>query len=188
MIRPFSRWLVVTMAAVAAVAIVPAGLVWACVGLMSLTTSSSTVEPGGTVTVFGKEFAQGAPVEIHLDSATGPVLATVPPPSSTMTSQFNVTVTIPADVQKGQHLLVATQDYHHMNAGVPARAVLYVGTDAPPPPAPAERPAALAVSSGPSGVDLVLIGLAVAAGALLLAGLLNLLAARRRPHAAGAGA
>lgn len=68
--------------ALAAVAVLePAGLAWACVGLMSLTTDSSTVQPGGTVTVLGKEFAQDEPIEIHLDSPTGPVLATVPPPN-----------------------------------------------------------------------------------------------------------
>lgn len=135
------------------------------------------------MTVFGKEFAQKEPVEIHLDSPTGPLLATAPPPESTMTSQFEVTVTMPADVAPGSHLLVATQQYHHMNAGAPARASIVVGTDAPTPPLTEERPAAVVMGAGVSAVALVLIGLAVAAGALLLAGLLSRRSAGRSPRA-----
>ncbi len=69
-----------------------AGLASACVAVVSLTNSSPSVEPGGTVTVTGREFAMAVPVLIHLDSPTGPVLATVPPPEDTMTSSFTVTV------------------------------------------------------------------------------------------------
>lgn len=54
--RSHWRWVVGMVAAV--VVVVPAGLAWACVGLISLTTESSTVQPGGTVTVIGREFAQ----------------------------------------------------------------------------------------------------------------------------------
>lgn len=173
------RWAVGVVAAVAV--IVPTAWAWACVGLMSLTTSSSVVQPGGTVTVFGKEFAEGAPIDIHLDSPTGPVLATVPPPTDTMTSQFSITVTIPPDVTRGDHLLVATQNYHYMNAGAPARAAIHVGTSAPAvPAAPPSRPARIGASSGPSTVSLVLIGLAVAVVALGVAAVATLLAARRR--------
>lgn len=173
-------WVVGMVAAVAVV--VPAALASACVGLISLTTGSSTVQPGGVVTVFGREFAEGAPVEIHLDSPTGPLLATAPPPTTTMTSQFRLDVTIPPDVKPGQHVLVANQQYHNMNAGVPARAVIHVGTPPPAVPLPdpgGERPADLIVSSGPSMASLVLIGSGVAAGGLLLAGLWYVAAARR---------
>jgi hypothetical protein len=165
---------------------VPAALAWACVGLMSLTVSAASVAPGGTVTVFGKEFAQGAPVDIHLDSATGPVLATAPAPTDTMTSQFNVRVTIPANVPTGQHVLVATQAYHYMNSGAPARATIYVGTAAPAPAEPGARPANVVFDSGPSGASLALMGFAVAAVLLLVAGLWSLAATRRqaRPEAA----
>ncbi len=178
--------------AVAAVAMmVPAALAWACVGLMSLTTSASSVASGGTVTVSGRGFAQDAPIDIHLDSPAGPVLTTVPPPMSTMTSRFDVPVTMPADVQNGQHLLVATQDYHHMNAGSPARATIYVGPNVSDPAVPAatpERPMALAVDSGPSAAFLLFIGVGVAAGGLFLAGFVSLLTARRRPQAEAAKA
>ncbi|PZR81882.1 MAG: hypothetical protein DLM65_05030, partial [Candidatus Aeolococcus gillhamiae] len=171
------------VAATGTIAIVPAALAWACVGLVSLTTSSPTVQPGGTVTVFGKEFAQGAPVLIHLDSITGPVLATAPPPATTMTSQFSLPVPIPPDVPIGQHLLVATQDEHNMNGGNPARAVIYVGTTPPAPAPAAARPAKLAVESDPGAGALVLIALGVAVVSLLLVGLLMAVTSRRRPQA-----
>ena len=172
------RWAVVMAAALAV--LVPAGLAWACVGLMSLTTSAASVPPGGALTVFGREFAMGAPVEIHLDSTTGPLLATAPAPTDTMTSQFKVTVTIPASVPTGPHMLVATQAYHYMNSGAPARAMVYVGVPAPAPASPAARPANVVVDKAPSGAALVLIAVAVAAVGLALAALLSLTASRRR--------
>jgi hypothetical protein len=174
------RRLFVTMVAAVGV-MVPAGLAWACVGLISLTTGSSTVPPGGTVTVIGREFAQGAPVDIHLDSPTGPILATAPPPDTTMTSQWRVDVPIPADIKPGPHVLVATQQYHNMNAGAPARAIIHVGTSPPAvgQAATTPRPSQVLVSSGPSAVTLLLIGVGAAAGALLLAGLWYVAAARR---------
>lgn len=171
------RWAVGVVAAVAL--LVPAAVAWACVGLMSLTTNSSTVPPGGTVKVFGKEFAQGQPIEIHLGSTTGPVLATVPPPTDTMTSQWAVDVTIPANIPPGEHFLVATQAYHYMNAGTPARATISVGTPATVPPPPAPRPARVSVESGPSAIVLILIALAVAIIGLAIAGLWTAAAARR---------
>ncbi len=141
-----------------------AGLASACVAVVSLTNSSPSVEPGGTVTVTGREFAMAVPVLIHLDSPTGPVLATVPPPEDTMTSSFTVTVPIPPDITTGRHLLVATQDHHDMNSGAPARSVFHVGT-APPVPAPsAQRPAGLATASEPSVATLAMVASAVALG------------------------
>jgi hypothetical protein len=107
-----------------------------------------------------------------------------------MTSKFTVDVPIPADVPNGQHVLVATQQYHNMNAGIPARAIVYVGAAAPAPPvqaALAPRPAAVTASSGPSALSLALIGLSVAAAGLLLAGAWSLVAARRPPRTAPEG-
>ncbi|HEX3621528.1 MAG TPA: hypothetical protein VHT97_04355 [Acidimicrobiales bacterium] len=154
-----------------------------------MTTVSPTVQPGGTVTVIGREFAQGAPVEIHLDSPTGPLLTTAPPPTTTMTSKFNWDVPIPANTPFGQHILFAVQNYHNMNASVP-RSVIYVGVLPPAAAAPAPRPASLGVGSGPSGVSLVLLGLGVAAAGLIVAGLWSLAAGGRRsdePQAVKAG-
>ncbi len=177
-IRPAPVLVLATLAA-----LIPAALAYACVGIMALTTSASSVEPGGTLTVSGNSFAQDQPIDIHLDSPIGPILATVPPPMSTMTSKFEVPVIIPADVPKGQHLLVATQVYHHMNTGSPARATIQVGTTAPVvAPVSAARPAAVTVDSGASNLFLAFVGLTVAAVALIIVGLVSLLSSGRRPE------
>lgn len=168
--------------AMAMMVVVPAvANAWACVGLVSLTTSSPTVQPGGTLIVSGKEFAAGASVLIRLDSLSGPVLATAPPPTTTMTSRFTVAVALPADVGDGPHLLIATQDEHNMNGGIPARALIYVGTAPPATVAPRARPASVMVNSGVAVSTLVLIGLAVATAGLFLAWLSTLLLGRTRP-------
>jgi hypothetical protein len=153
----------------AATVIVPAGLAWACVAPVSMTVSNPSVQPGATVNVSFKEFAQGAPIEVHLDSPTGPLLGTQIAPTTTMTSSSNLDVTIPANTTFGTHFLVSVQNYHNMNSGNIARATIYVGTLPPVTAAPATRPAHAEVGTGPSGVSLFLIGLGVAAGLLLVA-------------------
>lgn len=85
MTRPCRRLAIGIVAAVAVV--VPAGLAWACVAPVSLTTVNNTVQPGGTIRIVGRETAPGAPVEIHLDSVTGPLLATVTGRAGGMTSK-----------------------------------------------------------------------------------------------------
>lgn len=174
------------IAAVLSMAVLaPTGFAWACVGIASLITESPTVQPGGTLTVTGRAFARGVPVEIHLDSPTGPLLATVPGPDSTMNSKFTHPVTIPADISSGRHFLVAIQNHHDMNVGAPARAVFYVGDAPPPAPTPAARPSGVVALSGPSVIALVLIGLGVAAAGLLAAGLWTVASTRgsSRPDA-----
>jgi hypothetical protein len=69
-----------------------------------------------------------------------------------------------------------------MNSGAPARATIYVGSAPPAPAGPPARPANVRFSKGPSGASLVLIGFAVAAIGLLLAGALSLASSRRRPE------
>jgi hypothetical protein len=181
MTKTYRRCLVGLVAGAAAI-MTPAAMAWACVGLVSLTATPNTAQPGGTLTVVGKEFAAKAPVLIHLDTITGPVLATAPPPTSTMTSQFKIQVTLPADISVGPHLLIATQDEHNMNGGNPARAQIYVGTSAPAASAPAARPTTLAAKSGLSLAVLAIIALAVAGVTLFLAGLVFLVVSRRRPE------
>lgn len=169
-----------------AVLVVSASAAWACVSTFLLTTESSTVEPGGTVMVVGRGFAEGAPIDIRLDSHTGPVLATAPPLRTTMTSRFTLPVTIPEDTPAGPHLLVATQNYHDMNAGNPTRVMIHVGASgpvAPTPEVPRPTTVAFADSAGPSALALVLVGLGVAAGALLFAGAASVGASRRRTQA-----
>jgi hypothetical protein len=157
-----------------------AAAAWACVGVVSLTVSTNSVQPGGMLMVTGREFAAGgAPVVIHLDSVTGPVLATVPVPGQdTMTSKWTVSVTLPSDLTAGQHLLVATQDAHDMNSGAPARSVLYVGGAGPAASPAANRPAALAVNQGPGLAGLVLLVVLVAGLSLAVVGVWSWLRSR----------
>ena len=153
-------------AAVAAAVIVPAAVVYACVGVVGLTATPTSVQPGGTIRLDGKDFVTTAPVAIHLDTIDGPVIATVTQQVGTgvMSSQFHQDVVIPSSVSTGQHILIATQDAHNMNGGNPARAVIYVGTSAPGPTGPESRAAAATIDNGPSlGI---LAG--IAAGALVV--------------------
>src|SRR4051795_9011020 len=82
-------------AAIALGVVVPASMVWACVAPVSLTTSSPTVQPGGTVHIIGRETAPGAPIDIHLNSATGPVLLTVTGQAGGMSAKWEADVPIP---------------------------------------------------------------------------------------------
>jgi hypothetical protein len=168
-------------AVLASAVVLPAGLAWACVGVVSLTSESKTAEPGGTLTVRLREYAARVPVEIRLDSPTGRLLATAPGPDGTMTSNFTVDVPVPADITPGEHLLFASQDHHDMNSGAPARTVFYVGMAPPPTAAPDVRPIGMDSASGPSIGSLILIGLGVAAAGLLVAGAWSVIGARRSP-------
>ncbi|HEX2047915.1 MAG TPA: hypothetical protein VHF27_09130 [Acidimicrobiales bacterium] len=169
------------IASAAAVLVVSAGVAWACVALVAFRVNGSgAVQPGGTVEVFGGEFASGQPVHIRLDSPTGPILYTHPNPQpSTMTSQFTVQVPIPADVSPGPHVLVATQEHYDMNVGIPARAAIHVSGSPPAAPLPADRAEVLVESDGPSAARYVLIALGTAAAGLFLAAVASMLAARR---------
>ena len=168
------------MVIAALAALIPVGLAWACVGLVSLTTSSTTVEAGSTLTVVGREFAPGVPVEIHLDSLGGPILATVPPFSTGgMNTQFTATVPIPANVSQGQHILIAYQQEHYMNAGNPARATIFVGT-ATPAARSGARPVSVITDPGPSAGSLVVLGVAVAGAGIFLGAIATLVVGRRR--------
>ena len=71
-----SRRLVLGAVAVLSI-VVPMSTAWACVAPTSLTTVNPRVQPGGVVRVIGRETGPGAPIEIHLDAANGPLLTTV---------------------------------------------------------------------------------------------------------------
>ncbi|MGH9077134.1 MAG: hypothetical protein ACRDY0_06745 [Acidimicrobiales bacterium] len=176
------RWTIGAAAAGVGI-LLSASAAWACLSLAGLTTNQATVQPGGTLSVNGIEFGSN-PVNIHLDTISGPVLATVTPNSNS--GNFTQSVTLPAGVSSGQHVLVATEDAATANGknngsstGVPARAVIQVGNSSATSPAPA-RPASLASSSGTGVGTLVVIALAVAAAGLFLAGSMSLVASRRR--------
>jgi hypothetical protein len=176
-----TRWRMAVGAAAVAAVLVPAAMSWACVAPVSMTIEgNASVQPGGKVTVLLREYAQGAPIEVRLHSPTGPVLGVHPPPTTTMTSEHKLEVTIPPDLPYGTHLLVSTQNYHHMNSGNIGRATVYVGTLPPAPAGPEPRPALLEVGSGPSAVTLTLIALGVAGGLLLLAAVWSMVGSGRR--------
>ena len=178
------RWTVGALLAGAA-ALVPASMAWACIFLASFSISPASVQPGGTLTVNGIRFGVN-PVELHLDSLTGPLLATITPDSA---RNFHQDVTIPSDVGTGQHVLVASQspvtaDGRNNGAaqGLPTRAVFQVGAPAPA-PAAAHGGAVQVASPVGTGI-LILIAAAVAVVALLLVGLTTRTASRgRRPQA-----
>ena len=161
------------------VTIVPASMVWACVAPVSLTTVSPTVQPGGTLRVIGRETAPGAPIELRLNSASGPILTTVTGQPGGMSSKWEHDVQIPADLPYGKHYLYGVQNYRNMNAVIP-KTVFYVGTVPDPAPTPEARVGFMDIGSGPSAMTLVLYGLAAAAGGLLLVGGLTALAGTRR--------
>ena len=168
---------------------VPAAIVWACVSVASLTASPQSPQPGGTVTVTGGDYVPGFPVQIHLDTVTGPVLGTVASPTgpSSMRSTFKTDVTLPSNLSTGQHVLIATQDAHNMTAGIPARAVIYVGA-APPGAQHSTRSAAPSIETGLSAGALALIAAGAAVvGLLLLVGVM-LVTSQRPPRPGAAGA
>lgn len=170
-------------------ALVPALIGFACVSVAALTATPQSVQPGGTVTVNGGDYVPGFPVQIHLDTVAGPVLATVASPTggSSMRSAFKVDVTLPSNVGSGQHLLIATQDAHNMTAGIPARAVIYVGTGLPAAPQ-STRSAAPVVDTGLSVGTLALIAVGAAAAGLLVLGLIVVLTSGRPTRTGAAGA
>ena len=175
-----SRKAIVGMVAGAMAVLIPVGLAWGCVALVAFRINGSgVVAPGGTLEVFGGEFAARQPVNIRLDSPDGPILATPPTPTGTMTSQFTIQVPIPADISPGTHYLVATQNHYDMNVGNTARAAFYVNSSPPAAPAPQDRAASLIVESGSSAAGYILVGLGVAAAGLLLAAAASTIAARR---------
>lgn len=180
--------LLATLAAFCA-AMVPAAIVYACIGVVGLTTSPTFVQPGGTVTVSGKDFVNDKPVVLHLDSIDGPVIFTVPSSAGdVMTSHFSVSVTIPSTVSTGAHVLVAVQPEHDMNSGNPARAALYVGTPPGNSQVTTTRPASAIIDDGPGIGGLTLIAVAAAAFGLLLFIVFAAVAGRRELPSGTAGA
>jgi hypothetical protein len=156
---------------------------WACLSVAGITASPATVQPGSSVTVNGIGFEFGTnPILIHLDTLNGAVLGTA---SLDRIGDFTISVTLPANISNGPHILVATQDSatpdglnDGSNTGVPARAVIQVGNPATP-VAPAARPAGVITKSGIGAATLILIALAVAGVGLFLAGSLSFVASRR---------
>ena len=99
--------------AVAAVPVVLASAAYACQSTVTLYANPSTVIQGGSTTVTGNKYNASLPIDIRLDTRTGPVLKTT---TAAALSGAGVSVTIPATTKVGYHILIATQ---YNNSGVP---------------------------------------------------------------------
>jgi|GEM_PF-6333593 len=141
-------WLLLIMGLLA-VPVTAAGIAYACTALATLSTNTSSAAQGASVTVSGKGFAphdpadiRTTPVEVHMDTASGPVLAQASPSGNNSGGTFSVDVTVPS-VDPGDHVLIATQNGIDGRPayGTPARAVLTVN---PAPAAAAATPPVVA--------------------------------------------
>lgn len=177
---------------------VPASPAWSSHGWVMLDVEPKQVRAGETVTIIGGRLR--SPVEVRLGGLDGPLLGTFtslgPPAPPFGLSRLVAEVTIPVEVEPGEHLLAV---FHRGDDGSVARipgwvSVTVVGAGGPPllgetaASSTELRPPALAREE-PVGLGrLLLVGAGVAGGALLLAVPLALIAARRSPSTTVAAA
>lgn len=114
------RRLVLTFLA-AAVPVAVASAAFACQSLATLSANPKSGPVGTSVTLTGANYS-GSPsagdVEIHLDSRTGPLLASTRADSA---GKISVTFTVP-DMSKGFHTFLATQLVNGVpKSGTPGR-------------------------------------------------------------------
>lgn len=188
--RDSRRGRAVALSAVGAVVtLAVAATAWACVPFASLRVNPTDVQPGQEVAVTGAQFRPTTPVVIRLDSLDGPVLASVVV-DSPKGPFFQTTLVIPTDLSPGTHVLVATQetpDWSGPPWGIPARAVINVGHPSPITPAQAVSPRdAQLTRHSVSPLSFVLVGLGVAAIALLSFGVVAVVVSRRVTRRAAA--
>jgi hypothetical protein len=157
-----------------------------------LQVTPDQVRPGDTVSVFGpRGYGKTNPVEIRLDSETGPVLGSFQPDQQRFAQWGPGTVTIPADTPPGRHQLVATQELPDVDAGIrgiPARAVIEVlgpggapalGAPLAEPTPPRTTGIEVRDNDGVPVGAVVLVGLGVAGMAMLAAGAASVVTSRR---------
>jgi len=123
--------------------------------LATLKVAPSTAAPGATVQVTGTNFSSNqatfTPVQIRLNSRTGPVLKEVVPDA---TNKINTTVAVPAGTSGGDHLVVATQSNKNTGApktGTPGRTVMRVQGAAASSSTPAASPWSNSKPGAPGG-------------------------------------
>ena len=124
-VRTFPRRVLVVSVAFMALGCAVAALAWACSPQALINVTSSG--PRGSATVTGSQFADGK-VEIRLDAAGGPLLATVAGPS------FSVGISVETP---GAHNIVAIG--HRADGSVAGRAVASFEV-APEPTSPSPEP------------------------------------------------
>ncbi len=126
---------------------------WACGVLATAKVAPSTAAPGQTVQVTGSNYSTAptfTPVQIRLDSRTGPVLQEVTP----LNGRINTTVPIPATAAAGDHLLLATQNKISDGTpkpGTPGRTTVRVAGAAAGSSAPAASPWSNSGPGAPGG-------------------------------------
>ena len=152
-----SRRPLVALLTILSLAVVWAGLAWACSPRASLDPPAPAAgEAGSDVSISGRGFEADHPVRIRWNDENGPLLATVRP---TAQETFRTTVRIPADAPDGNHVILAIpQDPRYTSrasftVGPPAeqQAPAAPPTTAPasPDPATAQAPAPAPASSAP---------------------------------------
>lgn len=179
--------------AAALITIASAG--WGCVAMATLDLKSSLVEPDQRVEFEGSYYHDGMPVVLRWDSLDGPPLATVSPAEMidfhhAYWRSITGTFTVPAYATPGTHVVLATQEASPGKPvwGVPSRAVVQVGRDAPPreEDSPADglltRVSAIEVraADGPAWMPLVAVGIVSGVVAGAGAGLAGRARAHRR--------
>jgi hypothetical protein len=161
-----------------------------------LQVTPAQVRAGEQVSVFGpRGYGKTNPVQIRLDSETGPVLGSFQPDNQRFAQWGPGTVTIPADTSAGRHTLIATQDLPDADAGIrgiPARTIIEVlgpasipVLGAPLSPAVGDRAAAIEVTEdeGVPVVPVLLVALGVAGVAMFAAGTASAVVRRRSAEA-----
>ncbi|GAC1337695.1 MAG: hypothetical protein NVSMB29_02410 [Candidatus Dormibacteria bacterium] len=193
-----TRRLAVALVSGAAALAITGITVFACAVLTTTHLSQVSGPAGSTVTLTGSNFgvAHGdvtqnfTPVQIRLDTPTGPLLATTTPATD---GSLNVPVTIPGNAAPGYHVLLVSQQ----NAqgapvpGSPGRVLFQVGSSQAGTVAAANpnlQNVAATPATSDTGLGLAAV-LAIATGGLLLAGVggavgIREVTARRRPTVA----
>ena len=153
-----------------------------------LAVAPQTATAGDEVTVSG--FSYTKPAFVRFGALDGPVLARLDP---TPNNDIRGTVRIPPGTPPGRHVLFAMhQDEQGKPTRFPGRAAIVVSG---PGGLPAGVNVGLALESRPVGVleqdsvsrgNLLLVGVATAAGGCLLAGIVLMVMARRRRPDPGA--
>ena len=126
---------------VGAVMVSAVSLAWACVPGTTTTLSSSAGPAGTTVTATLTGFPKEYPVEVRLDSFTGPQLAQRPPRAAD--GPITLNITIPEGTSAGCHLVAAfvSDPEHASHSWAPAAFKVTTPADSDPncttrPPAP----------------------------------------------------
>jgi hypothetical protein len=134
-----------------------AAVAYACTNLATLNLSQGAGAPGTSFTATGSSFAPSAPVQLHWNSLTGPVLAKA---MASPTGSIAATAAIPSSATPGAYVIVATQMVKGSPAfGTPARSTFQVVgpggavASAAQTGSPTANPLATVATSSSSGVS-----------------------------------